>query len=80
MENQTMLSTQEAVVGGTEGGPRPDWSSAHHRGRRRGGGKWATSRQWQRAAAAGSCGCIRRSSGRWGNSVAPTVVSSVPKA
>jgi len=37
MENQRMLSTQEAVVGGTEGGPRPDWSSARHRGRRRGG-------------------------------------------
>ena len=37
MENQRMLSTQEAVVGGTEGGAWPDWSSAHHRGRRRGG-------------------------------------------
>ena len=54
MENQRMLSTQKAVVGGTEGGPLPDWSSAHHRGRRRGGREWATSRHWQRAAATGS--------------------------
>ena len=34
----------------------PDWSSAHHRGRRRGGREWARSRQWQRAAATGSGG------------------------
>ena len=56
MENQRMLSTQKPVVGGTEGGPRPDWSSAHHSGRRRGGREWAASRQWQRAAATGSGG------------------------
>ena len=56
MKNQRMLITQEAVVGGTEGGPRPDWSSAHHSGRRRGGREWAASRQWQRAAATGSGG------------------------